>query len=83
MENKKIELSKNFYQLKNEMKKMKELNENTQRGRELVERMNLINKKIHDLNKYNIKRQESGLRRINSIKQHLLDVQNDYDLEFK
>ena len=82
MENKKIELSKNFYKLKNEMKKIKELNENTIRGRELLERMNLINKKIHDLNKYNMERKDSGLKRINSIRQHLNDVITDYEIDF-
>ena len=80
MENKKIEVSKSFYKLKNEMKKIKELNENTQRGREVLERMNLINKKIRDLNKYNIKREESGLKRINSIKRHLNEVITDFGI---
>ena len=80
MENKKIEVSKSFYKLKNEMKKIKELNENTQRGREVLERMNLINKKIRDLNKYNIKREESVLKRINSIKRHLNEVITDFGI---
>ena len=80
MENKKIEVSKSFYKLKNEMKKIKELNENTQRGREVLERMNIINKKIRDLNKYNVKREESGIKRINSIKQHLNDIITDFNI---
>lgn len=63
-------------------KKIKELNENTIRGRELLERMNLINKKIHDLNKYNMERKDSGLKRINSIRQHLNDVITDYEIDF-
>jgi hypothetical protein len=81
MENQKIEISKNYYKIKNEMKKIKELNENTERGRKFLERMNNIRKKINDLN-HDFIRRESGLKRINSIRKHINEVKNDYDFEF-
>ena len=81
MENQKIEVSKSYYKIKNEMKKIKELNENTERGRKLLERMNNIRKKINDLN-HDFIRRESGLKRINSIRKHINEVKNDYDFEF-
>ena len=61
--------------------KIKELNENTERGRKLLERMNNIRKKINDLN-HDFIRRESGLKRINSIRKHINEVKNDYDFEF-